>query len=75
MTLNVNEFTVLYELIFHYIFLFKTYFQQQKLAEDSATTSYDAASYLSLEDFSEPKRKRYKKDTYFSDEEEIDDDT
>ncbi|XP_053377561.1 zinc finger CCHC-type and RNA-binding motif-containing protein 1-like [Mercenaria mercenaria] len=51
-------------------------YQQQKLSEESATTSYAAATnYLSLEDFSEPKRKRYKKDAYFSDEEEIDDDT
>lgn len=51
-------------------------YQQQKVAEESAGASYEAsASYISFEDLSEPKRKRYKKDTYFSDEEEIDDDT
>jgi hypothetical protein len=53
-------------------------FQQNKLEEESLpSTSFSsrAANYISLEDFSEPKRKRYKKDAYFSDEEEIDDDT
>ncbi|XP_060551980.1 zinc finger CCHC-type and RNA-binding motif-containing protein 1-like [Ruditapes philippinarum] len=53
-------------------------YQQNKLEEESLpSTSFSsrAANYISLEDFSEPKRKRYKKDAYFSDEEEIDDDT
>ena len=33
---------------------------------------YGSTSFVPLEDFSEPKRKRYKKDAYFSDEEELD---
>lgn len=50
-------------------------YQQQKVSEESTSSNYSAAmaSYL-LDEFSEPKRKRYKKDAYFSDEEEIDND-
>jgi len=47
-------------------------FQQQKAAETSV--GYRESSVLvTPEDFHEPKRKRFKKDAYFSDEEEIDD--
>lgn len=50
-------------------------YQQKKMAEDMASSSYSATMASVLADeFSEPKRKRYKKDAYFSDEEEIDDD-
>ena len=37
------------------------------------TARYGSTSFVALEDFSEPKRKKYKKDAYFSDEEELED--
>lgn len=46
-------------------------YQNQKIEEEVAAR-YRATSFVPLEDFSEPKRKRYKKDAYFSDEEELD---
>lgn len=49
------------------------HFQQQKIAEESMRFGGETSYLSSFEDFSEPKRKRYKKDAYFSDEEEIDD--
>lgn len=47
-------------------------YQNQKIDEEVAAR-YGSTSFVPLEDFSEPKRKRYKKDAYFSDEEELDD--
>ena len=55
--------------------MFLLTFQQQQETKDVAQYSGETStSLLLLDDFSEPKRKRYKKDTYFSDEEEIDND-
>lgn len=45
--------------------------QQHKMEEEAIQYSFGAAS-TSLET-EEPRRKRYKKDAYFSDEEELDD--
>ncbi|KAL5013454.1 hypothetical protein ScPMuIL_007724 [Solemya velum] len=47
-------------------------FQRQKMAE--AAAQYGESSLLFTETVEEPKRKKYKKDAYFSDEEELDDD-
>lgn len=47
-------------------------FQNQKI-EEEVTARYGSTSFVALEDFSEPKRKKYKKDAYFSDEEELED--
>ncbi|XP_070192115.1 zinc finger CCHC-type and RNA-binding motif-containing protein 1-like isoform X2 [Littorina saxatilis] len=46
-------------------------FQQSKMDEEAAMYSLSAASTSFNTD--EPRRKRYKKDAYFSDEEELDD--
>jgi len=48
-------------------------FQKQKIDEDAS--KYGQTSFYSLDDLSEPKKKRFKKDAYFSDEEEFGDDT
>ena len=42
---------------------------------EKSSIRYGEPSMYFTEEVDEPKKKRYKKDAYFSDEEEIDDDT
>lgn len=42
---------------------------------EKSSLRYGESSLYLMEGVDEPKRKRYKKDTYFSDEEDLDDDT
>lgn len=42
---------------------------------EKCSIRYGETSLYFTEEIDEPKKKRYKKDAYFSDEEEIDDDT
>ncbi|KAL4226467.1 Zinc finger CCHC-type and RNA-binding motif-containing protein 1 [Mactra antiquata] len=49
-------------------------YQQQKIVEETQPST-STSSYLLLDEINEPKRKYYKKDAYFSDEEEFADDT
>lgn len=52
--------------------MFLVYSQRQKISESAA--QYGESSLLFTESLEEPKRKKYKKDAYFSDEEELNDD-